>query len=247
MTVPDASDVPDRIVSDLQGAANPARAEHVAGYFPTSMKILGTAVPDIRKAVGSVTADLPALLPEAALDVAESLIGTGIHEARQAGYELLSRREDVLAELGVRDVERLGRGNDDWASVDAFATLVAGPTWRMGRVTDAAVARWARSKDRWWRRTALASTVALNVPSRGGSGDVPRTMAVCEMLAADPDPIVAKALSWALRTAIRHDPVTVADFIERHDDELASLVKREVRTKLKTGLKNPGKRRTTRR
>ncbi len=231
----------DRVLAGLQAGANPARAEHNAGYFPTSMAILGTAVPDIRRVLRSEAATLKREPAGTVLAVAEALIAANVHESRQAAYELLGRRKDVLASLGVRDVERLGRGNDNWASVDAFATLVAGPAWRSGRVTDTTVKRWARSKERWWRRTALVATVALNLPAAGGSGDVPRTMMACEMLAADTDPMVAKALSWALRTVIRHDAAAVADFLERHADEVRSPVTREVRAKLATGLKNPGR------
>lgn len=234
----------DRILADLHAAADPARAAHTAGYFPTEMSILGTSVPYIRRAVRSEATKLKHEPARTVLALAEALIATHVHESRQAAYELLGRRPDVITTLGVREVERLGRGNDNWASVDAFATLVAGPAWRSGRVTDRAVTRWARSKDRWWRRTALAATVALNLPSRGGSGDVPRTMMVCEMLAADADPLVAKALSWALRTVIRHDATAVVEFLERHGGELPSLVTREVHTKLTTGLKSPGRTRT---
>ena len=52
--------------------------------------------------------------------------------------------------------------------------LLARRAWREGRLSDATVSGWARSSDRWWRRTALASTVALNVAARGGHGDATR-------------------------------------------------------------------------
>lgn len=61
---------------------------------------------------------------------------------------------------------------------------------------------------------------------------------VCEMLADDHEDMVVKALSWALRQLTDHDPAAVADFLDRHDAVPASRVKREVRTKLKTGYKN---------
>jgi 3-methyladenine DNA glycosylase AlkD len=84
----------------------------------------------------------------------------------------------------------------------------------------------------------LASTVALNLKSRGGDGDAPRTLMVCEMLANDHEDMVVKALSWALRQLVDHDRAAVEDFLERHDEVLASRVRREVRTKLETGYKN---------
>lgn len=99
--------------------------------------------------------------------------------------------------------------------------------------------RWARSPDRWWRRAALVSTVALNVRSQGGPGDVARTLAVCCMLAADRDDMVYKALSWALRELVIHDREAVEAFLQERAGVLHPRVVREVRNKLTTGLKNP--------
>ena len=104
---------------------------------------------------------------------------------------------------------------------------------------DELIHRWARSEDRWWRRAALVSTVALNVRSHGGTGDVPRTLAVCQRLVDDHDDMVVKAMSWALRELVVHDPGTVRRFLEQYGDRLAARVRREVRNKLTTGLKNP--------
>ena len=108
-----------------------------------------------------------------------------------------------------------------------------------GQAPDALFHAWAVSPDRWWRRAALVSTVAWNVRSLGGRGDAPRTLAVCRLLAADPDDMVVKALSWALRMLATFDPAAVGAFLAEYDLVLAGRVKREVRHKLATGLKNP--------
>ena len=50
--------------------------------------------------------------------------------------------------------------------------------------------------------------------------------------------MVVKALSWALRSLIEWDRRAVSAFLVEHEDELAGRVKREVRTKLRTGRKN---------
>jgi 3-methyladenine DNA glycosylase AlkD len=105
------------------------------------------------------------------------------------------------------------------------------------------IRKWAHSEDRWWRRAALVSTVALNMRSRGGGGDVPRTLEVCRLLVADHDDMVVKALSWALRELVVHDPDAVDEFLSQYEDALAARVKREVRNKLTTGLKNPRRKR----
>jgi 3-methyladenine DNA glycosylase AlkD len=49
--------------------------------------------------------------------------------------------------------------------------------------------------------------------------------------------MVVKALSWALRSLIRWDANAVAAFLAKHEQTLAPRVKREVRTKLRTGRK----------
>ena len=85
----------------------------------------------------------------------------------------------------------------------------------------------------------MVSTVALNVRSHGGQGDVSRTLAVCRLLVDDHDDMVVKALSWALRQLVVHDAEAVRGFIEEYEERLAARVKREVRNKLTTGLKNP--------
>jgi 3-methyladenine DNA glycosylase AlkD len=59
------------------------------------------------------------------------------------------------------------------------------------------------------------------------------------MLVDDPDDMVVKALSWALRSLVVHDPDGVRDFLGEHNDALAARVRREVTNKLETGLKNP--------
>jgi 3-methyladenine DNA glycosylase AlkD len=50
---------------------------------------------------------------------------------------------------------------------------------------------------------------------------------------------VVKALSWALRELVVHDPQAVREFLGAHEGILAARVKRETGNKLRTGLKNP--------
>jgi len=81
--------------------------------------------------------------------------------------------------------------------------------------------------------------VPLNLGSRGGTGDVPRTLRICRLLAGDHDDMVVKGLSWALREAAKRDPAAVQAFLARHRGVLAARVVREVTNKLTTGRKNP--------
>ncbi|HEV3238481.1 MAG TPA: DNA alkylation repair protein, partial [Gemmataceae bacterium] len=154
-------------------------------------------------------------------------------------YELVCYHKPAMQSLIAKDLEQLGQGIDSWEAVDTFACYLSGPAWREKQVPDRVIHRWARSKDRWWRRAALVSTVPLNKKARGGSGDADRTLAVCRLLVEDRDDMVVKALSWALRDLARPDPKAVGAFLKEYDGQLAGRVVREVGNKLKTGLKNP--------
>jgi 3-methyladenine DNA glycosylase AlkD len=158
---------------------------------------------------------------------------------RWIAYELIRNHPEAFASLGEAELEELGQGMDSWYAVDEFARTLSGPAWLKGQAPDDLFVRWAGSNDPWWRRAALVSTVALNMRSHGGKGDVLRTLAICRLLVGDHEDMVVKAMSWALRELVVHDAPAVTAFLEQYDGVLAARVKREVRHKLATGLKNP--------
>ena len=139
-------------------------------------------------------------------------------------------------------LQRFGRGMSDWDEVDCFAIYLSGPAWQKRRIADSVVHGWARSNDRWWRRAALVSTVPLNSRAHGGAGDARRTLRVCRMLEADRDPMIVKAVVvGASRARQARSADRCANSSSERGEALAPLVRREVRNKLDTGLKNPGK------
>ncbi|MGI8784597.1 MAG: DNA alkylation repair protein [Acidobacteriota bacterium] len=176
------------------------------------------------------------------LGVARALLRRPGFLRRFVAYELISHHRAAREALRVRELEELGEGIDCWEAVDTFALYLAGPAWRQGQISDASVARWARRPDRWWRRAALVSTVALSRETGRGqaNGNGPaRILALCARLVDDRDDMVVKALSWALRELTKHRPEEARRFLATHRDRLAPRVLREVRNKLTTGLKNP--------
>lgn len=158
---------------------------------------------------------------------------------RWIGCELIRHHPPAFAALDDRIVARLAEGLDSWGSVDAFGRILSGPAWAHGHISNALIERWMKSPDRWLRRTALVSTIALNTSRDGGRGDLRRTLVICAHLASDSDDMVQKAMSWALRELSKHDPAAVRAFIRKHQQVLAARVVREVSNKLTTGLKNP--------
>lgn len=171
------------------------------------------------------------------MEVAHSIINSGNH--RWIAYEIIHDHKEAFSSLDRKSLEALGSGIDSWWTVDSFSRILSGPAWRDGLISIKTIRDWAKSADLWWRRAALVSTVALNIRSHGGIGDVRNTLSICKMLIKDHNDMVVKALSWALRVLIVHDPEEVYKFISIHENVLAARIKREVRNKLETGLKNP--------
>jgi 3-methyladenine DNA glycosylase AlkD len=227
------------ILAELRQLGRADRRRVAEWYFPSKMRAFGVTAPDLRRVTREWSRKLRQASARDVLRLARGLVATRVTDARTAAYEILSRHAPAMAALDARAVTALGRGNDNWGSVDAFCVLVAGAAWRQGRIDDELIARWARSKDRWWRRTALVSTVPLNLRSRGGTGDATRTLAICAMLIDDRDDMVVKGLSWALRALVVPKAASVRAFLTRYRARLAPRVLREVGNKLRTGRKNP--------
>ena len=199
----------------------------------------------LRKVRRSVSREIAGWTPRRVIELAVALLAERAPGGHVVAYEIVLHHPGALEAVNVRDVRRLGRTMESWGEADTFACYIAGRAWRAGRISDDVITRWARSKDRWWRRVALVSTVPLNVRAQGGRGDAARTLAVCERLLDDRDDMVVKAMSWALRElAVRAGGAT-AGFVDRHERVLAPRVVREVRNKLETGLKSPVRRRAS--
>jgi 3-methyladenine DNA glycosylase AlkD len=201
--------------------------------------IRAPTVPLVRTMRRTISARLRTESRADVLALALSLVARDDGFDRFIAYELVAAHRPTMERITAREVNALGKGMDSWDDVDAFASFVSGPAWRESRISDRDIAAWAASKDLWQRRAAVVSTVPLNNRTRGGSGDYRRTLAVCELLLDDREPMIVKAVSGALRELSKRDPDAVRKFIRANEPRLASLVRREVHSKLSTGLKNP--------
>jgi 3-methyladenine DNA glycosylase AlkD len=194
---------------------------------------------NIRRTRREFSKEISSADPRDVIKLGLKLINRGDFILRFVAYELVCNHREARGSLTAKTLERLGSGINSWESVDTFALYLAGPAWRERKVPDSLIKRWARSPNRWWRRAALVATVPLNSKARGGSGDTPRTLMICQLLVADYDDMVEKALSWALRELAKRDPGSTREFLSRNHDVLGARVLREVRNKLTTGLKTP--------
>ena len=220
---------------------DPSHAKRLAAEIDGEIRALPLQnTPSVRAIRRKYSQQFEQASREFILDLARELLEA--YGQRWVAYELIRDHKAAFQGIGAAELEELGQGINSWWSVDAFARTLTGPAWLNGQVPDALIHTWAASADRWWRRAALVSTVALNMRSDGGRGDVPHTLEVCRLLVDDHDDMVVKAMSWALRALVVHDPGALQSFLDDYEDVLAARVKREVNNKLRTGLKNPRRR-----
>jgi len=187
-----------------------------------------------------IISEIKALADEDAMELAARFFMKNEWNNIWTAVIIFKNHASAKTKVNWKYLEPLGNRMDSWGLVDAFSAI-AGPAWRNRQLTDACITRWTRSKNRWWRRAALVCTVFLNRKAQGGTGDTPRTLMVCEAMVNDRDDMVVKGMSWALRDLLKRDREAVESFLEKHESEMAPRVKREVRNKLTTGLKNPRK------
>jgi 3-methyladenine DNA glycosylase AlkD len=209
-------------------------AAEVRREIARSSRVDTTSVRAIRRRYSKQLANEP---PATLLRFVRSLLKHGTWAERVVAWEVLAGHE-ARTRVTDRLAAEMARGLSDWASIDLYGVTVLGQAWRDGYVSDATIHSWARSSDRWLRRLALVATVPLNIRSRGGEGNARRTLRVCRMLLDDRDDMVVKAMSWALRELAKRDPKVVEAFLRKESDRLAPRVRREVWSKLRTGLKS---------
>ncbi len=230
------------ILDELRAVGIPRRADLMAAeYMTTNLVHFGCTVPDVRR-IARLHAKVLKVDPAKAIDVALALVARKNHDARQVAYEIVGAIPSARDGLGVKQLEALFYGNDNWAAVDGFCSALSGPQYSAGVLAAAVLERWALSRDPWMRRAALATVAtAFQRASLRGQSPVTASVRVCARLVDDRHDHVVKALSWALRNLSSRDHALVERFVGEHETRLAARVKREVVRKLTTGTKNKSK------
>jgi 3-methyladenine DNA glycosylase AlkD len=124
----------------------------------------------------------------------------------------------------------------DWGTTDSLGGGLLGEMILEDVITIDDLVEYREFPSVWGKRMLIVATVR---PFRKGHGDIERYFEVLSWYADSKEKMIVKAVSWALREATKSRPDKVQAFIDQYEDVLHSLVLREVRNKLKTGLKNP--------
>jgi 3-methyladenine DNA glycosylase AlkD len=234
----DTGTLVNEILEALSELGSAERREKIRYYAPTRQRVIGVANPDIKVLLKEIRAKYGPGSPDKWIELCKGLVATGVFECQVLAFEMIGRDKKLLNALEYKDLSALGRNLDNWASVDHYSVGIFGVLWGKGVVQDGHIDKLLKSENFWDRRVAVVSTVALNLKSRGGTGDTPRTMEVCKRVVDDHHDMIQKALSWALRELSKRDRNAVYAFMEQYGNRLANRVVREVNHKLEFGTKN---------
>ncbi len=226
------------IIEALEDLSTAERRKTTGHFLTTSQRVMGVASPDMKEVIKAVRERYFGWSEQEWISLCKELVAQNVFECQVVAYEMIGRDKKLLNALSYEDLTDLWGDLDNWASVDHYTVGIYGVLWGRGVVKDHHIDKLLKSEDFWDRRVAVVSTVSLNLRSRGGTGDTLRTLSVCERVVDERQPMIWKALSWALRSLIHWDREAVEAFLEEHEAGMSKQVFREVRHKLDHGTKN---------
>ena len=152
--------------------------------------------------------------------------------------ELIGLSKRLIPDLPWSFFDRWRKPLSAWHDTDGLGIYVFGPWLAADLATRARrLEELIRAREICSRRLALVGTVVLN---RRRETAIPQlTLKLVDAVAADCDPLISKAVSWALRELSKIHRDLVSSYVETNATRLSAIALREVRNKLNTGLKNP--------
>ncbi|MEZ4768184.1 MAG: DNA alkylation repair protein [Caldilineales bacterium] len=227
----------ERFLERFRELADPDYQAGQMMVMKTQLHLYGVRVPELRRLSGDWQRAHKGIAPDELLAMVEALWTGASYEERAMAIELLGRNKRVIPGLSWDHFDRWRHQVDNWGLDDALATTVFGP-WLAADLPGRLAHLRALVVDPvvWSRRLGLVATVPLNRDRSTGQPDL--TLALVDQLKGERQPMITKAISWALRTMITFYPDQVAAYLDANADTLPSHAIREVRNKLQTGLKS---------
>lgn len=210
MSAPTAIGVLNRVRADLERNVEPAYRKKITELVPTGITIIGVRVPTIRKIAQAWHQANKDTTPDAALDLLSSAFKRRCREELLFATVIVSRMKKKLTPAHLMRIDPLIDHIEDWEVCDQLSMNVIGEIVGTDLGETARLEKWAKSKNPWRRRAAIASTTALNQKGRTYAGP---TLKVCAYVMTEKDAGVKKAVGWALREATKSDPKAVYDFL----------------------------------
>ena len=208
--------------SVLEPLADAERAAGARAYMRDKFDYLGISTPARRRAVAPL---FKTFKPGGAAELRKAADGLWKMREREYQYvaaDLLARHHAVLSLEDLPWLLDLAQEKSWWDTVDCIVKVVGKIVRRSGvkgqRAMDAAVKR----ENFWVRRIAMLHQLGWRDET-----DTERLFSYAELLAAEKEFFIRKAIGWALRDYAWHDWRAVEKFLKSAHGRLSGLTVRE--------------------
>ena len=211
---------------EVRAALKPLRnAERAAGaraYMRNRFVYIGISTPRRRAAVAALIRGFKPATAEELRAAAEGLWACTEREYQYVAADLLARHQAALSLDDLPWLLELAQKKSWWDTVDCLVKVVGKVVRRSGTKGVRAMERAVRHKDFWVRRIAM-----LHQLSWRDECDTERLFAFAELLAAEKEFFIRKAIGWALRDYAWHDWRAVENFLKTSEGKFSGLTVRE--------------------
>jgi len=208
----------------LEPLKNAERAAGMRAYMRNQFEYLGVATPEHRAAVAPLIKRFSPAGPEELRVAAEGLWRMRKREYQYVATGLLGRYQAMLSLDDLPWLLGLVQSKSWWDTVDALVKTI-GPVVRRAGTKGKRVMNAAVKHDNFWvRRIAMLHQLGLR-----DEVDTARLFRYAELLAAEKEFFIRKAIGWALRDYAWHDWRAVDKFLKTTQVEHSGLTVREAR------------------
>lgn len=199
----------------------------------------GVSVPDRRRLVREWSRSHRSLPAGDVLSVADRLSRGETYEEVTLGPMLLSARPDARQLVRPAHLDKWTKGLRGWAEVDSVCQSLLPAEQLL-----ADWVAWSNLVKALSRRACIsqrrASLVLLTGPVAHSDDHRLSDLAlrVIRTTQSERDILITKAVSWLLRSMVKHHQPAVESYLEKNVDQLPAIAVRETRTKLRTGTKS---------
>jgi 3-methyladenine DNA glycosylase AlkD len=208
-----------------------------SSIIKTSRPFYGVKVGELRRLARTWAREHHGTASGQVVDLAGRLWMSGIREEQLVACFLVGAHPTALPALQLAQVRSWLPLLDNWETTDQLAMVVLGPMVALdvpGRFE--ALEQLTVEPHPWARRAGLVACV--RVAKTPDAVELwPRVAGMVLGLADDRQAALPKAISWVLREYLGCCAAEVVSFVDEHAEQLPSVAVREVRTKLRTGVK----------
>ena len=219
----------------LRPLADADRAAGAKAYMRGQFDCLGISTPERREAAMPLIRAFKPASAEELRETAERLWAMREREYQYVAADLLIRCQDALSLNDLAWLLELAQKKSWWDTVDCIVKVVGKIVRRAGAKGVRAMDRAVKHEDFWVRRIAMLHQLGWR-----GDTDTERLYRFAELLAAEKEFFIRKAIGWALRDYAWHDWWAVERFLRSTRAPLSGLTVREA-SKNFAGLRERGK------